>query len=171
MITLSLHSIFIVELLTNTTGNRVLAFSKDATVELACEMRQYIRPDNFLMWQGPGSQIITNGTSRHQLVFTDGSPNEAANGNANLVPSRISTLVISNPEPADTGTYTCTVVGTSQVVAIQLEVHASDTTVSGTTCKLSAQGSGESCSNPFVSPLVNIINAHTVGTDVKEENA
>ena len=130
------------QLLSNTSEDRVCASSKDASVELACEMRQYIRPDNFLTWEGPGSQVITSGTNRRQIVFSDGLPNAAiAIGIFNFVPSRISTLVISNPEPADTGTYTCRVIGMSQVVAIELEVNGSDTIESGIMCKLSVQGS------------------------------
>lgn len=132
------------QLLSNTTEDRVHASSKDASVELACEMRQYIRPDNFLTWEGPGGQTITSGTIRHQIIFTDGLPDEAANGSFHVVPSRISTLVISNPEPADTGTYTCRVMGTSQVVDIQLVVNGFDTTQSGTTSKLYMQEGGKS---------------------------
>ena len=113
------------QLLANAAEDRVNTSSNDASVELACEMRQYIRPDNFLTWERPGGQTITSGTNRYQIIFTNGSPNEAANGKANLIPSRVSTLVISNPEPADAGTYTCRVMGTSQVVAIQLVVNGS----------------------------------------------
>ena len=113
------------ELLSNSAEEKVQASSQDDNVELACEMRKYVRSDNFLMWEGPGSQTITNGINRRQIVFTDGSPNQAANGSVNLVPSRVSTLVISNPEPADAGTYTCRVMGTSQAVTIQLVVNGS----------------------------------------------
>ena len=141
------------QLLPSTTEDRIHASSIDASVQLACEMRQYIRPDIFLTWDGPGSQTITSGINRHQIIFTDGSPNEAANGNANLVPARVSTLVISNPEPADAGSYTCRVMGTSQVVAIELVVNGPDTTESGTTGKLC----GASDSKYFDYPLVNMM--------------
>ena len=127
------------QLLANAAEDRGNTSSNDASVELACEMRQYIRPDYFLTWEGPGGQT-TSGTNRYQIIFTNGSPNEAANGKTNLIPSRVSTLVISNPEPADVGTYTCRVMGTSQAVAIELAVDGSDTTESGTTCKLCVQG-------------------------------
>ena len=137
------------ELLSNTTKGGVLASSNDASVELACEMRQYIRPDNFLIWEGPGGQTITSGMNRHQIVFTDGSLNEAANGNSDLVPSRVSTLIISNPEPADAGTYTCRVMGTAESISIQLVVNGSISANPGPTVRsLSDTTTGKSNNIP-----------------------
>ena len=109
------------ELLSNMST--VNATMDDGTVALECEMRAYIRPDNTLIWERPGGQRIANGTGKHQITFSDGLPMTAANGGGELVPSRVSTLVISNPEPSDTGTYTCRVVNVSNaVVAIDLLV-------------------------------------------------
>ena len=90
--------------------NTVNATVDDSAIELHCEMRAYIRPDSSLIWEGPGSRIITGGTGKHQITFSDGTPGTAANGSALLVPSRVSTLTITNPEPSDAGTYTCRVV-------------------------------------------------------------
>ena len=97
----------------------------DSTIELQCEMRAYIRPDSFLMWEGPGGRSITGGTGKHQIMFSDGSPGAAANGGALVVPSRVSTLIITNPEPSDAGTYTCTVMGTTAAVTMELTVNGS----------------------------------------------
>ena len=96
----------------------------DGVVVLECEMRAYIRPDSSLIWEGPGGQRIAGGTGKHQITFSDGSQGTAANGSAELVPSRVSTLVISNPEPSDTVTYTCRVLGVTNPVAIDLLVDS-----------------------------------------------
>ena len=101
----------------------VNATMDDGTVALECEMRAYIRPDSSLIWEEPDGWRITGGTGKYRITFSDGLPLTAANGSGYLVPSRVSTLVISNPEPSDTGTYTCRVVGISNaVVAIDLLV-------------------------------------------------
>ena len=101
----------------------VNATMNDSMVVLECEMRAFIRPDSSLIWEGPGGQRIAGGTGKYQITFSDGSPMTAANGGGVLVPSRVSTLVISNPEPSDAGTYTCRVVGvTNAAVAIDLLV-------------------------------------------------
>ena len=85
-------------------------------------MRAFIRPDSSLIWEGPGGQRITDRTGKHQITFSDGTPDTAANGSAFLVPSRVSTLTITNPEPSDTGTYTCRVMGTNQAIVFNLLV-------------------------------------------------
>lgn len=112
-----------VELLSNTST--VMATMDDSTIGLHCEMRAYIRPDSFLMWEGPGGRSITGGTGKHQIMFSDGSPDAAANGSAVVVPSRVSTLIITNPEPSDAGTYTCTVMDTNEAVTMELTVNGS----------------------------------------------
>ena len=100
-----------------------LSTVNDSMVVLECEMRAFIRPDSSLIWEGPDGQRIAGGTGKHQITFSDGSPMTAANGSGELVPSRVSTLVISNSEPSDAGTYTCRVLGVSNaVVTIDLLV-------------------------------------------------
>ena len=102
-----------------------MATMDDSTIELHCEMRAYIRPDGFLMWEGPGGRSITGGTGKHQIMFSDGTPGTAANGSAVVVPSRVSTLTITNPKPSDAGTYTCTVMDTNKAVTMELTVNGS----------------------------------------------
>ena len=103
--------------------NTINATMSDSMVALECEMRAYIRPDSSLIWERPGGQRIAGGTGKHQITFSDGSPLTAANGSQELVPSRVSTLIISNPEPSDAGTYTCRVLGViNAAVAIDLLV-------------------------------------------------
>ena len=113
------------ELLTN--SSTVNATMNDSTVALHCEMRAFIRPDSSLIWEGPGGQRITDGTEKYEITFSDGSPDSAANGSDLLVPSRMSTLTIINPEPSDAGTYTCTVTNqTTAAVVINLQVNGSN---------------------------------------------
>ena len=106
------------------------------TIALYCEMRAYIRPDSSLVWEGPGGQRITGGTGKHQITFSDRTSSVAVNGSGVHVPSRVSTLIITNPEPSDAGTYTCSVMGTSKAVTIELVVNGRniilDTTADGT---------------------------------------
>ena len=99
--------------------------SSDPAAVLSCEMMAYIQPDSSLLWEGPSDRRITGGTGKYQIVFSDGSPRAAVNGSSDLVPSRVSTLTITNPEPSDAGTYTCTVMGTTEAVTIELTVNES----------------------------------------------
>ena len=119
----------------------------DSTVELHCEMRAFIRPDSFLIWEGPDGRRITDEMEKYQITFSDGSPGTAANGGGVLVPSRVSTLTITNPKPSDAGTYTCSVVGVSEaVVTIDLLVDGLRGTVTETTTSI------ESITSTTVSP-------------------
>ena len=115
---------YAVELLSNSMTVTIVNTMDDNIVALQCEMRAFIQPDSSLIWEGPGGQRITGGTDKHQITFSDGSPDAAANGGAALVPSRVSTLTISNSELSDAGIYTCTVMGTSQAIAFNLLVNS-----------------------------------------------
>ena len=110
--------------LRSNNGDKVTAFSIDNSVELTCEMSGFIRPDEFLTWVGPDGQTISSGIS---FSNNASSPQAAADGSALLVPSRISTLVISNPIASDSGNYTCRVSDTLQSVTIKLFVNGSVT--------------------------------------------
>ena len=110
--------------LRSNNGDKVTALSTDNSVELTCEMSGFIRPDESLTWEGPDGQIIMSGIS---FSNNASSPQAAADGSAFLVPSRISTLVISNPVASDSGNYTCRVSDTLQSVTIELFVNGSVT--------------------------------------------
>jgi hypothetical protein len=126
-----------------------MATVDDSTVVLECEMRAYIRPDSSLIWEGPGGRTIAGGTGKHQITFSNGSPGTAANGSAVAVPSRVSTLVISNPEPSDAGTYTCSVMGTTEAVTMELTVNGSASL--STTSSKSRLKNQAACSNdPYI---------------------
>ena len=113
-----------VELRTDET--LVMATTNDTNVEISCEMSAFIRPDSFLVWEGPGTQRLIGGTDKYQITFRSGSLNEAADGSSSLVSSRVSTLTISNPDTSDTGIYSCTVMGTNKAIAIAVVVNGTD---------------------------------------------
>ena len=92
----------------------------DNSIKLSCEMSVFIRPDSFLIWEGPGGRRITRGTKKYQITFSDGSPEQGVNRTVELVPSRVSTLTIFNLEPSDAGNYTCSIKGTDQAVSVNL---------------------------------------------------
>ena len=114
----------------------LVATNTNTSVEMTCEMSAFIRPDSFLIWEGPDGQTITPGpgveTSRYWITFTNGSPNASVNGSFMLFPSRLSTLIISDPEPLDNGSYTCRVVDTDQAITIELVVLNDNSDASGT---------------------------------------
>ena len=143
-----------VELLSNNMST-VSATMSDSTVELECEMRAFIQPDSSLIWERPGGRRIAGGMGKYQITFSDGSPMTAANGSGLLVPSRVSTLVISNPEPLDAGTYTCRIVNVSDaVVAIDLLVDS----LRGITTRFDAQ-TESTTANSSSSPIFPVIGA------------
>jgi hypothetical protein len=126
-----------------------MATVDDSTVTLECEMRAYIRPDSSLIWEGPGDREIASGTGKHHITFSDGSPDTAANGDGDLVPSRVSILTITNPEPSDAGTYTCRVINTTEAVTMELIVNGS-ASLSTTTSKSKLKYQAACSNGPYI---------------------
>ncbi len=126
-----------------------MATVDDSTVVLECEMRGFIRPDSSLIWEGPGGRTIAGGTGKHQITFSNGSPRTAANGDGDLVPSRVSMLTITNPEPSDAGTYMCRVMDSAEAVTMELMVNGSASIL--TTTSKSRLKNQAACSNdPYI---------------------
>ncbi len=105
----------------------------DSSVARHCEMRAFIRPDSFLIWEGPGDQRITGETEKYRITFSSGSRDTAANGSGTLVPSRVSTLTIYDPEKSDQGVYTCTIMGTNNTIDLVVMINDANTTVTPAT--------------------------------------
>lgn len=101
----------------------VTAMDTDEDIDLRCEMSAYIRPDEHLEWFRDG-QIIVSGANRRVVSYTDGTL-MGQNGEIRVGFSRVSVLTISRPTMADSGPYTCSVMGTSQSVSISLQVTTS----------------------------------------------
>ena len=96
-----------------------------SSVEMSCEMSDYIRPDNQLQWIKDG-QLIVSGQNRKTITFTNGT-RDGQIGGSTIGSSRLSTLTISNPVLSDSGTYTCRVMAANESVDIQLQVQDSNT--------------------------------------------
>lgn len=110
-----------VDLLSKFNETVVMATTADSTVELSCEMRAFIRPDSSLIWEGPDNQRLIGGTEKYQITFSNGSSDTAVNGT--LVPSRVSTLTILNPEKSDQGVYTCSIIGTNKTIDLLIMIN------------------------------------------------
>ena len=100
----------------------VVKQGNDAFVQLVCEMRDYIQPDEDLLWFKESKQIYDGIGSRYSITFEDGVPDTAQNGQNTTVASRRSVLHIPDPTVADSGEYACMVRGTIQRVVMSLTV-------------------------------------------------
>ena len=109
-----------------------MATTSDASVELSCEMSAFIRPDSSLIWEGPDNQILANGT-KYQITFSNGSRYTAVDGSGGLVPSRVSTLTISNPDKSDRGVYTCSIMGTNATIDLVIMINDVNTSTAPAT--------------------------------------
>ena len=145
-----------------TNSSTVTPSINDNSIELSCEMSAFIRPDSFLIWEGPGGRKITGGTKKYQITFSNGSPEQGVNRTVELVPSRVSTLTIFNLEPSDAGNYTCSVKGTDQAVSVTLIM---DETIIATTPTNSFIGDDVTTSfSP--SPLTTATSSHSKNKSV-----
>ena len=123
---MALHAlpyILLVDLSSKFNETIVTATTSDSTVKLSCEMSAFIRPDNFLIWEGPDNQVLTSGTGKYQITFSNGSSDMAVDGSGTLVPSRVSTLTVYNPAKSDQGVYTCSVMGTNKTVDLVIMIN------------------------------------------------
>lgn len=113
-----------------TVNSTVVTATEASNTELSCEMSAFIRDDSSLVWEGPGGQRISHLSDKYQIIYSNGTPNASVNGTIPLAPSRLSTLVISDLDPSDSGNYTCRILNTNQASTIRLEVTTNGTTTS-----------------------------------------
>ena len=108
-------------------GNESIAVSTEIPqVSLHCEMSLYLRPDQDLQWFLHGDIIDSD---RHSVSYGIGSGLGQFGGQVTQS-SRVSTLVISEPQTSDSGNYTCAIRGTGVSQDIQLSVLTGEFTVS-----------------------------------------
>ena len=104
-----------------TKSNDVYVSDNETDVSLSCEMSLYLRPERDLQWFRGGQQIMNTG--RHMITYTDGNGMGQFGGNT-IGSSRVSTLVISEPQLSDSGTYTCAIRNTEVSQDIELTVES-----------------------------------------------
>ena len=100
----------------------VVIFDNATSVSLSCEMSLYLRPDEDLQWFR-GGQLISDTNERYTITYTDGTE-QGQFGRDTVGNSRVSTLVISQPQLSDSATYTCVIRNTEQSQDIQLTVES-----------------------------------------------
>lgn len=124
---ITIHTLFFnaVDLLSKFNETLVMATTTDSSIEVSCEMRAFIRPDSSFIWEGPDGHRITSGR-KYRITFSNGSNDAAADGSHALVPSRVSTLTVHDPEKSDQGVYTCSVAGTNKTIELMIMVKDGD---------------------------------------------
>lgn len=93
--------------------------NETSTVELNCEMSQYIEPDSNLQWFRHGDRITNN--EKYNISYDDGNK-ESQMGDSEQQSSRVSTLVISDFQEEDKGFYHCNSTGTGNSEAIYISL-------------------------------------------------
>ena len=103
----------------STNQTNITVADNETEVKLSCEMSEYIHPDEDLKWF-KGEKLLTNG-SKYAITYHNGS-GHGQNGRYKIGLSRMSMLVISEPQITDAGIYTCNIRGTNQSIITLLSV-------------------------------------------------
>ena len=105
----------------NAVETEVTTQDNATNISLSCEMSLYLRPDDDLQWFR--GELITGNTEKYTIIYSDGS-SLMGQFEGVIGSSRISTLVISEPQMSDSGNYTCTIRDTEHSQDIQLTVES-----------------------------------------------
>jgi hypothetical protein len=104
----------------------IVLATEDATesVQLGCEMKGFLRPDEDLLWYKDHEPLIppTKGRS-YSVAFKNGTPGTGQDGRNETVHSRLSVLTIKHPKVDDSGVYSCKVRGTEAEADIVMTVN------------------------------------------------
>ena len=106
----------------NAVETEVTTQDNATNISLSCEMSLYLRPDEDLQWFR-GGELITGNTEKYTIIYNNGTP-LMGQFEGVLGSSRISTLVISEPQMSDSGTYTCAIRNTEHSQDIQLTIES-----------------------------------------------
>lgn len=90
-------------------------------VPLSCEMSLYLHPDEDLQWFRDGELINKTEEVRYAVSYSIGS-GEGQFGGPVSNRSRVSTLLITEPQLSDSGTYTCAIRNTAHSQDIELTI-------------------------------------------------
>ena len=104
--------------------SEVHTFNNATEIELSCEMSLYLRPDEDLQWFKNG-ELIVSGNNRYTITYTNGNRNLGQFGGESIGLTRVSRLVVSEPQLSDSGVYTCNIRDTNQWQSISLIVQES----------------------------------------------
>ena len=92
------------------------------SVQLGCEMKGFLRPDEDLLWYKDHKLLIPTKGRSYSVAIKDGTPGAGQDGRNETVHSRLSVLVIKHPKVDDSGVYSCKVRGTDAEANIVMTV-------------------------------------------------
>ena len=92
------------------------------SVQLGCEMKGFLRPDEDLLWYKE-HQLLSPGGDSYSMSVKDGTLGAGQDGRNETTYSRLSVLSIKHPRVGDGGVYSCKVRGTKAEANILMSVH------------------------------------------------
>ena len=96
------------------------------SVQLGCEMKGFLRPDEDLLWYKGNTQLIPAEEGSYSAAVKDGTPGTGQDGRNETVSGRLSVLSIKHPKVGDSGVYSCKIRGTDAVANILMTVNKLD---------------------------------------------
>ena len=103
----------------------VMAVTEGSTesVQLGCEMKGFLRPDEDLLWYKEHQLLIPSEGGRYSVTIKDGTLGAGQDGRNETVHSRLSVLNIKHPTASDSGVFSCKVRGTEAKANIFMTVY------------------------------------------------
>ena len=100
----------------------VKTYNDSLEIRLGCDLAGYIREDSTILWFDPSNETIgMAGGSKYEVEYTKGV-HVAQIGELETMSSKVSSIVISDPELSDSGVYTCRLEGTGISDEVNLTV-------------------------------------------------
>ena len=94
------------------------------SVQLVCEMKGFLRPDEDLSWYKDGQHLSLNGTG-YSAAVKNGTLGAGQIGENRTVHSRLFLLNINDPTVVDNGVYSCKIHGTDVEANMSLTISRS----------------------------------------------
>ena len=93
------------------------------SVQLGCEMKGFLRPDEDLLWYKEQKLLIPTEGGTYSVIVKDGTLGAGQDGRNETVASRLSVLSIKHPKVGNSGVYSCKVRGTDAEANILMMVN------------------------------------------------